>query len=234
MGFAVRSGHASSPNLGRPQGRLVATPAGDRQRRQVGIGANGERNLLKIQGHGSLGLVIPIPLQHFSRHGSVVKIDGFVFQYLIGFVALARKYDDIAFARFLQSLADGGLPVAPSPVRPKGSAITAGWQQLPFETPRELGLRAAVGVPVIVEGRLWGVMVVGSRLTESVPADTEARLAQSSMQVCIVRPDAFQDIHLAPVGRFDVATGKVAIFGRGDTPRRWVAGRSGRCRAGHT
>jgi signal transduction histidine kinase len=41
---------------------------------------------------------------------------------------------------------------------------------------RELGLRAAVGVPVRVEGCLWGFMVVGS-LRGPLPADTEARLA---------------------------------------------------------
>jgi signal transduction histidine kinase len=41
---------------------------------------------------------------------------------------------------------------------------------------RELGLRAAVGVPVRAEGRLWGVIVVGSR-TGPLPAGTEARLA---------------------------------------------------------
>jgi signal transduction histidine kinase len=41
---------------------------------------------------------------------------------------------------------------------------------------RERGVRAGVGVPVRVEGRLWGVMVVGSR-TEPLPAGTEARLA---------------------------------------------------------
>ena len=38
------------------------------------------------------------------------------------------------------------------------------------------GLRAAVGVPVSVEGRLWGVMIVGSR-AEPLPAGAEARLA---------------------------------------------------------
>jgi signal transduction histidine kinase len=37
------------------------------------------------------------------------------------------------------------------------------------------GLRAAVGVPVSVEGRLWGVMVVASR-AGPLPAGTEARL----------------------------------------------------------
>jgi uncharacterized protein YbjT (DUF2867 family) len=51
----------------------------------------------------------------------------------------------------------------------------------------------------------------------------EHRLASSPMTVCVVRPDAFQEIHLAPLGRFDVAAGKVAVFGRGDCPHRWVA-----------
>ena len=44
------------------------------------------------------------------------------------------------------------------------------------EAAREFGVRAAVGVPVSVEGRLWGVMIVGSR-AEPLPAGTEARLA---------------------------------------------------------
>jgi signal transduction histidine kinase len=44
------------------------------------------------------------------------------------------------------------------------------------EVARWLGLRAAVGVPVIVEGRLWGIMVTASR-AEALPAGTESRLA---------------------------------------------------------
>jgi signal transduction histidine kinase len=40
-----------------------------------------------------------------------------------------------------------------------------------------LGLRAGVGVPVIVEGRLWGLMLVASR-TEPLPTGTEAWLAR--------------------------------------------------------
>jgi signal transduction histidine kinase len=39
-----------------------------------------------------------------------------------------------------------------------------------------LGLRAAVGVPVSVEGRLWGTVLVGSH-TAPLPAGTEAQLA---------------------------------------------------------
>jgi uncharacterized protein YbjT (DUF2867 family) len=51
----------------------------------------------------------------------------------------------------------------------------------------------------------------------------ERRLAGTSMRRVVVRPDAFQEVHLGPLGRFDVAGGKVAVIGRGDTPRRWVA-----------
>jgi len=42
---------------------------------------------------------------------------------------------------------------------------------------RGVGIRSAVAVPISVEGRLWGAMVVGSTLEEPLPAVTEARLA---------------------------------------------------------
>jgi signal transduction histidine kinase len=45
------------------------------------------------------------------------------------------------------------------------------------EAVREIGVRAGVGVPVSVEGRLWGVMFVGSRREHPLPAETEGRLA---------------------------------------------------------
>jgi PAS domain S-box-containing protein len=41
---------------------------------------------------------------------------------------------------------------------------------------RELGIRSAVGVPIIVDGRLWGAAIVGSQRSERMPADTEARV----------------------------------------------------------
>jgi signal transduction histidine kinase len=44
-------------------------------------------------------------------------------------------------------------------------------------TARETGVRSSVGTPIIVEGRLWGVMGAGSTLEQPMPADTEARLA---------------------------------------------------------
>src|SRR3954447_8369822 len=59
------------------------------------------------------------------------------------------------------------------PARIDGFAGTSG---LDCEVASELGVRAAVGVPVSVEGRLWGVMVVSSTQEEPLPAGTEVRL----------------------------------------------------------
>ena len=43
--------------------------------------------------------------------------------------------------------------------------------------PRETGIRSAVGTPVIVEGRLWGVIFAGSTQEQPLPPDAETRLA---------------------------------------------------------
>jgi signal transduction histidine kinase len=42
---------------------------------------------------------------------------------------------------------------------------------------RELGVRSAVGTPILVEGDLWGVVIAGSTLERPLPSDTGARLA---------------------------------------------------------
>ncbi|MEA2429784.1 MAG: hypothetical protein QOF65_437 [Thermoleophilaceae bacterium] len=43
---------------------------------------------------------------------------------------------------------------------------------------RGLGVRAAVGAPIVVEGRLWGVVQAGWSREEPPPPDTEERMAQ--------------------------------------------------------
>jgi signal transduction histidine kinase len=42
---------------------------------------------------------------------------------------------------------------------------------------REAALRSAVATPIIVQGRLWGLIAAGSVLEQPLPPDTEARLA---------------------------------------------------------
>src|ERR1700739_2771594 len=42
---------------------------------------------------------------------------------------------------------------------------------------RAAGIGSIVGVPVLVDGRLWGAAIVASRAPEPLPADTESRIA---------------------------------------------------------
>jgi sugar diacid utilization regulator len=42
---------------------------------------------------------------------------------------------------------------------------------------RAVGIRAAVGVPVILDGRVWGLATVGSSAPGPMPADTEVRIS---------------------------------------------------------
>jgi hypothetical protein len=42
---------------------------------------------------------------------------------------------------------------------------------------RAMGLRTAVGVPVVLDGRVWGLAAVGSAELGPMPADTEARMS---------------------------------------------------------
>ena len=42
---------------------------------------------------------------------------------------------------------------------------------------RAMGLRAAVGVPVVLDGRVWGLAAVGSAEPGPMPADSEARIS---------------------------------------------------------
>ena len=49
---------------------------------------------------------------------------------------------------------------------PIGERLTAG------------GVRAAVGGPILAEGRLWGAMIAASTREPSLPSDTEARMGQ--------------------------------------------------------
>src|ERR1700761_2802053 len=42
---------------------------------------------------------------------------------------------------------------------------------------RDAGVHAAVGVPVVVDGRVWGLAAVGSVEPEPMPADTEGRIS---------------------------------------------------------
>jgi hypothetical protein len=46
------------------------------------------------------------------------------------------------------------------------------------ERMRDLGIRSRVGAPIIVDERVWGLALVGSRRPEPLPPDTEERIGE--------------------------------------------------------
>jgi sugar diacid utilization regulator len=58
---------------------------------------------------------------------------------------------------------------------------------------REVGVRAAVGVPVIVDGRVWGLAAVGFAGTGPLPADTEARVSRFAELVAMALVAGYRD-----------------------------------------
>jgi GAF domain-containing protein len=83
---------------------------------------------------------------------------------------------------------------------------------------REDGVRSAVGTPITVEGRLWGVMIVGSGLEERMSADTEERLAQFTELLATAVANAESRAALARLAEEQAALRRVATLVARDVP----------------
>jgi GAF domain-containing protein len=79
---------------------------------------------------------------------------------------------------------------------------------------RDKGIRSAVGTPIVVEGRVWGAMVVGSLEEEPLPADTELRVAEFTELIAA----AIANIQ----ARSDLAASRARIVEATDDERRRV------------
>jgi PucR C-terminal helix-turn-helix domain/GAF domain/GGDEF-like domain len=58
---------------------------------------------------------------------------------------------------------------------------------------RATGLHAAVGVPVIVDGRMWGMAAVGSNRPGPMPADTEAQMSHCAELIATALVAGYRD-----------------------------------------
>src|SRR5882672_5990502 len=89
---------------------------------------------------------------------------------------------------------------------------------------RGTGVRSAVGTPIIVEGRLWGVMAAGSRREEPMPADTETRLTQFTELLATAVANAESRAGLARLAEEQAALRRVAtLVARGTRPEKVFA-----------
>jgi signal transduction histidine kinase len=99
-----------------------------------------------------------------------------------------------------------GLPARADYTRPaKGPIAAVAW---------DLGVRSAVGVPVVVDGTLWGVVAVGSRETEPLPADLEDRLAKFTELLATAIANA--------EGRAELDASRARIVATADATRRRI------------
>jgi PAS domain S-box-containing protein len=80
---------------------------------------------------------------------------------------------------------------------------------------RELGINAAVGCPIEVDGRLWGVTIAAQRHPEPLPAGTESRIAQFTELIAT----AISNVQ----ARSDLAASRARIAAAADEERRRVA-----------
>jgi signal transduction histidine kinase len=79
---------------------------------------------------------------------------------------------------------------------------------------RESNVRWAVGVPIVVDGALWGLMSAGSRDPEPLPGETEARLAKFTELVATAIANA--------EGREELAASRARIVATADATRRRI------------
>ena len=109
---------------------------------------------------------------------------------------------DSAVARVCRT----GLPARADYTRPTRGSIAA--------TARNEGTISSVGVPVVVDGALWGVMAVGTRETKPPPDDLEDRLAKFTQLLATAIANA--------EGRAEVDASRARIVATADATRRRI------------
>jgi signal transduction histidine kinase len=79
---------------------------------------------------------------------------------------------------------------------------------------RSLGIHFAVGSPIVVEGRLWGLMATASRQGGHLPAGSESRIGEFTQLVATAIANT--------QARSDLAASRARIVGAADEERRRV------------
>jgi signal transduction histidine kinase len=89
---------------------------------------------------------------------------------------------------------------------------------------REAELRSAVGTPIIVDGRLWGLIAAGSSLEQPLPPDAETRLVSFTELVATAVANAESRAAVAGLAEEQAALRRVATLVARATPPEEVFG----------
>jgi PAS domain S-box-containing protein len=161
-----------------------------------------------------------------------------VFDAVAGEMEALLDADQVALNRFepgakICVLAHRGLDVARTPVGSQvsheGESVTAtvrrtgrparmeDYEGAPgalAELARDTGLRASVAAPIVVDGRLWGIITASWKGEESPPADTEERMAHFAelLDTAIANADS----------RDQLTASRARLLSAGDEARRRV------------
>jgi GAF domain-containing protein len=98
------------------------------------------------------------------------------------------------------------------PAGQHGSTITRTPRAMPLVSPTGGASRASVGVPITVEGRLWGVMNAVSTREQPLPSDAEARLADFTELVATAVANAQARLELRGIAAEQAALRRVATL----------------------
>src|SRR4051812_37203676 len=83
---------------------------------------------------------------------------------------------------------------------------------------RRWGVRSSVGVPVIVEGRVWGLLIVASTGEQPLPSETETRLARFTELVATALANAQARVELRGYAEEQSALRQAATLVAGGAP----------------
>jgi len=146
-------------------------------------------------------------LTRFEADGTVTALSGWTSRG--GYVYVGKRYD-------LEGTVSGLVYETQRPARiddyadQPGEAAVAG---------REMGWRSSVGVPLIVEGRLWGVLAVVSTTERPLPPDTERRLGDFTELVATAIANAEGRNEVTRLAEEQAALRRVAtLVAEGTTP----------------
>jgi len=83
---------------------------------------------------------------------------------------------------------------------------------------QELGIQSAVGAPIVVEGRPWGVMIAATNDGESLPSDTETRIAAFTELVATAISNTEARVEVSRLAEEQAALRRVATLVARESP----------------